>query len=479
VNDPRRRPRDEQDPASARRGPPGRRDRSPRGGERKPARGARKKIGPARTAAYRALVDAERRHGFADRRLRELFEETTLPRADRALATRLVQETLRRRGELDFRLARMMERAVSSVPVPVMEALRIGLLQLLYLDRVPAHAAVNDSVNLVHNAGYPEFAGLANAVLRRAARGDVPPLPEGDDDEALAARYSFPVWLVRRWRRLDQHLLAALEGSNRTPDLVLRVNRLRSGPERVLDHLSADGVDAEAGRIASDCVRVTGRLDLESMEDFRAGHVTVQDESEALVVELVDPLPSHRVLDMCAAPGGKSTHILERGLGLLELVSMDVSQDRLERVRESLDRLSLGAHEVVGDGGAAPVRPLFDRVLVDAPCTGTGVLARRADARWRLEPDDPARCAVQQFEILCEAAKLVVVGGLLVYSVCSIETEETTEITDQFLQSHPGFRQEPVHTLPAAARDAEGRLRLLPGQFGSDGVYGVRFRRTQ
>jgi len=476
VNDPRRRPRDDEDRAADRRGPPGRRDRSPRG-EGKPARGRKPRVGPARTAAYRALVDADRRHGFADRRLRELFEESTLPRADRALATRLVQETLRRRGELDFRLARMMERSVSSVPVQVMEALRIGLLQLLYLDRVPAHAAVNDSVNLVHNAGYPEFAGLANAVLRRAARGDVPPLPEGDDDEALAARHSFPVWLVRRWRRLDQRLVSALEGSNRTPDLVLRVNRMRSGPERVLDHLTADGVDAQAGQIAADCVRVTGRLDLESFEDFRVGNVTVQDESEALVVELVDPLPSHRVLDMCAAPGGKSTHILERGLGLLELVSMDVSRDRLVRLRESLDRLSLGAHEVVADGGAAPVRPLFDRVLVDAPCTGTGVLARRADARWRLEPDDPARCAVQQQELLAEAAKLVVVGGLLVYSVCSIEAEETTEVTDQFIASHPGFRQEPVTTLPAAARDAEGRLMLLPGQFGSDGVYGVRFRR--
>ena len=179
VNDPRRRPRDDEDPTSARRRPPVRRDRSPRG-ERKPSRGGKPQIGPARIAAYRALVDADRHHGFADRRLRELFEESTLPRADRALATRLVQETLRRRGELDFRLARMMERSVSSVPVPVMEALRIGLLQLLYLDRVPAHAAVNDSVNLVHDAGYPEFAGLANAVLRRAARGDVPPLPEGD-----------------------------------------------------------------------------------------------------------------------------------------------------------------------------------------------------------------------------------------------------------------------------------------------------------
>jgi 16S rRNA (cytosine967-C5)-methyltransferase len=429
-------------------------------------------------AAHRALVESGRERVFADRRRREIFAETTLSREDRALATRLVQETLRRRGDLDFRLGRMIERTVASVPVPVVEALRLGLLQLIYLDRIPPHAAVNESVNLVHDAGYPEFAGLANAVLRRAARGEVPELPEGDEDEALAARFSFPPWLVRRWRRLGPDLVPALEGSNRDPELVLRVSRLRTSADRVLRTLEEAGVEAELGRLVPDCVRIKSRFDLETFEGFRAGEVTVQDESEALVVDLVDALPSHRVLDACAAPGGKSTHILERGLGLLNLVSMYRDRDRLARLQESLDRLNLVARLALGDARTPPFGPGFDRVLVDAPCTGTGVLARRAEARWRLDPADPARCAIVQMEMLLAAADLVVTGGLLIYSVCSIEPEETTEVTEQFRESRHDFKLEPVASLPAPVRDDEGRLVILPGDKGSDGVYAVRFRKV-
>ncbi len=436
------------------------------------------RVTPARDAAFRALLESEKRGIFAERRLRELFSELNLSREDRALATLLVQETLRRRAELDYRISKLLEKGFSSVPPPVLLALRLGLVQISRLDRVPDHAAVDESVRLTHRAGYPEKAGVVNAVLRRAASGDLPPLPDGDDDLALAVRHSFPIWLVRRWERLGPRRLSALEGSNRSPDLVLRVNTARADRDKVMNELQAMNIRCSPGHLAPECIRVRDRIELTRLPAFLSGEVSVQDESEALVADLVDPLPSDRMLDACAAPGGKSCHLLERTGGFARVTAMDISKTRLAMLAQTLRRIRLPADLVVGDARFPPLRPGFDRVLVDAPCTGTGVLARRAEARWRLDSGDPARCAELQLALLSALSRLVTTGGLLVYSVCSVEPEETTEVVERFLFSHRQFREEPVASLPQRARDPLGRLFLLPGDAESDGVFGTRMRRV-
>jgi 16S rRNA (cytosine967-C5)-methyltransferase len=283
---------------------------------------------------------------------------------------------------------------------------------------------------------------------------------------------------VRRWRRHGDRLISILEGSNRTPDVVLRVNHAATTRERVLKVLGASRVSCSASLLSDACIRVHGRLDLPEFPPFRRGEVSVQDESEALVAELVDPLPGERILDLCAAPGGKTCHLLERSQGMTRVVAMDPVRSRLVRAGENMLRIRLRAALVVADGREPPFAERFDTVLVDAPCTGTGVLARRADARWRLESEDPARCARLQAELLERAAALVGVGGLLVYSVCSIEPEETTDLLERFLETHPGFREETVRALPQRARDPHGRLLILPGLEGCDGVFGVRLRRS-
>jgi 16S rRNA (cytosine967-C5)-methyltransferase len=360
----------------------------------------------------------------------------------------------------------------------VLQALRIGLVQITHLDRIPDHAAVDESVSLTRFSDHDEKAGLVNAILRRAASGDLPPLPESDDDLALSVRHSFPIWLLRRWRRFDDRLVSMLEGSNRTPDLVLRVNASRTTRDAVLRDLEASGVACEPGRLSRDCIRVKDRFDLARFPGFLAGEVSVQDESEALVTDLVDPLPTERVLDACAAPGGKSCHVLERTEGLAQLTAMDVSRVRLGRLIENLVRLRFRSHVVVGDARFPPLGTRFDRVLVDAPCTGTGVLARRAEARWRLDSRDPAAMGERQLVLLTELSSLVTLGGVLVYSVCSIEPEETTDVVERFLSAKRGYREEVVSSLPQRARDPVGHLRLLPGDAGSDGVFGVRLRRV-
>lgn len=459
--------------------PPSRASRPPGGKPQSREREPEERIAPARYVAFRALLESEQRQIFADRRLRELFASGNLKREDRALATLLVQETLRRRAELDYLILKLLDKGFSSIAPPVMQALRLGLVQIIYLDRVPDHAAVDESVKMTRNSGYPERAGVVNAILRRASRGDLPAVPAGDDDLSLAIRYSFPVWLVRRWRRLGDGFRSALEGSNRTPDLVLRVNSSRTTPTKVLRDLEAINVHAEPGRLASTCIRVRGRFDLTHFPGFISGEVSVQDESEALVCDMVDPLPTERILDACAAPGGKTGHMLERTDGLARLTAMDLSPTRLRMVAENLERTRFQADLIAGDGRFPPLRSRFDRVLVDAPCSGTGVLARRAEARWRLDSSDPARCAERQILLLDALSKLVATGGLLVYSVCSVEQEETSDVVERFLHSHPRFREEPAASLPQRARDPLGRLFILPGGAGSDGVFGVRFRRVR
>lgn len=433
-------------------------------------------MSPARIAAYDALLDAERRGDFADRRLRARFAEREMSREDRALATLLVQETNRRRGALDYVLGRLLERGLDGMPVDVLTALRIGLLQLLHLDRVPAHAAVDESVELVKRTGRETFVGVANAVLRRAAGGDVPELPEGDSDKALAARHSFPAWLVRRWRRLGPRLEDALSGSNRTPEIVLRVNTLRTTADAVRRDLGGLGIETAPGRYHAGSVRILGGADVSSYRGLIEGYVSVQDESESLVGRIVDPLPGERVLDLCAAPGGKSTHLLELSRGLIDLTCADASPDRIRTVNENLVRLGVAASLVVSDGRMPAFDERFERVLVDAPCTGTGVLARRAEARWRLSSDDPARLAELQLALLDRATDLVKLGGVLVYSVCSIEPEETDDVVERLLALRPDLTEEPITTVPDGALD-EGRLRLLPGDGDGDGVFGVRFKR--
>jgi 16S rRNA (cytosine967-C5)-methyltransferase len=432
----------------------------------------------SRQLAFQALTEASARELVPERHLRTLFERTRCGRDDRALATFLVQETLRRRGELDYRIAAVLRDPIEALPGPVLETLRLGLVQLLYFERVPKHAAVGEAVELVKAAGYDRHAGLVNAVLRRMASGDVPPLPSGDGDDAVAARASFPVWLVHRWRRYGDRLGELLDGSNRHPPLVLRVDPSRITVEAVLAELEASGIGAHRGRLAAECVHVTGRIDLQTFMPFAAGAVSVQDESEALVVRLVDPRPENRIVDLCAAPGGKTLHLLERTDGLGFVVATDPSLGRLRRVVSNLDRTGRVAHLVAADARHPPFRVPFDRVLLDAPCTGTGVLARRADARWRLTPDALDAAAEIQWALLEAAAKLVASDGILAYSVCSIEPEETDELIDRFLDVHPSFREEPAPEIPIGARGANGRLTLLPGEHGCDGVFGVRLRRS-
>jgi 16S rRNA (cytosine967-C5)-methyltransferase len=343
---------------------------------------------------------------------------------------------------------------------------------------------VDESVKLATKYGHSGSAGLVNAVLRRMVRENLEfPDPEReieDPTEALAVAYSHPAWLVGRWmhRLGEEETRALLAANNRARPLGLRVNVSRTDRETLRGELEARGVESEASPYSRASLRVTGNLVPQTLPEFGQGRFFVQDESETLVGQLLLPQAGETVLDLCAAPGGKTTHIQELRGNDGRVIAVDPQRNRLNRVRENVDRLGLTGVDLVQARGEtlALGRPV-DRVLVDSPCSGLGVLGRRADARWRKTAKSLRSLLPLEAALLAAGAEHVRPGGVLVYSVCSTEPEETTEQVRRFLGAHPGFRLDPAETYVPRETVTDGCLVLYPHRHGTDGAFAARFLR--
>ena len=434
-----------------------------------------------REAALRILHAVDTRGAFSDRLLDSAHARGGDPR-DAALLHELVKGALRWRGRLDWALDGRVHIGLAAVQPWIRNILRLGAYQVLMLDRVPAHAAVDESVKLAHKYGHPGAAGLVNSVLRRLTEErETLEYPAGDDVESLAVWGSHPVWLVERWlaRFGITETRALLMANNRAVPTGLRVNALRGTREQLAERLLAEGVESRPAELSPDLLWVEGHHAPGSMKAFREGWCTAQDESEALVGRVVAPVQNERLLDVCAAPGGKSTHLAELIGDEGEVWAMERDAHRVASLEAAVKRLGMHSIHVVHGDGRTYVFPMpFDRVLVDAPCSGLGVLGRRADARWRKGPEVLAEMPPIQLELLDAASRRVVPGGLLVYSVCSFEPEETDHVIERFLAMHPEFVRESVTgCAPESLVTPEGAMRVLPQRDGCDGSYAARLRR--
>ncbi len=447
---------------------------------------------PARTAAYR-VVQAVLRGGDLPRALVE-FRDPLADDRDRALVTELAGGTLRWLAALDHVVGRAADRPLGRVDPDVLTVLRLGAYQLLYLDRVPPAAAVNESVRLVKQVGRTSAAGFVNAVLRRvgAARRapGLPPPPDGTADRATALGYlsvtaSHPRWLVERW--LDRYGLQPaadwVRFNNTSPPLTLRANRLRATREELAERLAEHGVRTEPTRFARDGLTVAaGNPFRTPLAD--AGLFHAQDEASQLVAELVGGRPGDRVLDACAAPGGKAAAIAGAMGGRGMLVAADLRPARIRLLRDTLTGMGADTRVVRLDlRRGAPFGPVFDRVLVDAPCSGLGVLRRDPEIRWRRVPGDLPRFAAEQLAMADHAADAVRPGGVLVYATCSSEPEENEDVVAAFLDAHPDFRPVPPERngpLPPGVHgvlDDRGRLATTPFRHGLDAFFAVVLKR--
>lgn len=441
-----------------------------------------------RRAAFDILLRIEKERSYADILIDHELSKGALKGPDRGLLTELVYGVLRRRGTLDHVIGQFSSKHVDKLERAVLILLRLGLYQALFLDRVPVSAAVNETVELAH-ALAPRASGFINAVLRRADRErDAIRYPDRDTDPIgyISARYSNPHWITSAW--IEQVGTEETEALARamlaTPPFTIRVNTLKTGREELQARLATEGIAAECGRYSPFALHLSGHIRLTELASFREGLFTVQDESSQLAAILLAPRPGERVLDVCAAPGGKATFLAQLMENRGEIIACDAAQRKLALVEQNAARLGIGIIKTLPLNAAKPLSSLqgkFDRVLVDAPCSGLGVLRRNPEGKWWKTPQNIAELVPVQQAILANAAEPLAEGGTILYATCSTSREENEGVVEDFLSRRPDFVLEDLREIFPDYGELfteRGFFRSWPNRHGMDGFFAARLRRT-
>ncbi len=462
----------------------------------------------ARATALSILTESDKSEEGADVLLDRALARCSFDDRERSLTVELVYGVLRRLATIDWRLEPVLEKPLPRLPVAVQMALRLGAYQILFLDRIPPSAAVNESVNLAKafaGTGGRDWGGFVNAVLRALLRHPPRPWPSMDHDaaQALAVQYSVPDWLSRRWVERLGSASAKLvcEGVSVVPPLTLRVNQLVTTRMALLDTFAQAGIAAKPTAISPFGILLQEGRPVPLLPGFHEGAFYVEDEAAQLIPPLLDPQPGDIVLDACAAPGGKSTHVaaLMQNTGIV--YAIDRKDSRLDLMRNNCHRLRVPIVVPIACDirqlrewapmikpiasssmkRSKPDEPYIDRVLVDAPCSGLGVLRRHPEAKWRKGEQALPRHQALQCQILEAVAPNLRPGGVLVYSTCSTEPEENEDVISKFCRTHGEFQRESVAPwLPPSAEGfvtEQGALSTMGNRFSMDGFYAVRLRK--
>lgn len=418
---------------------------------------------------------------------RKIFSD----RRDRALLNALVFGVLRWRGRLDFVIETFSRIPINKIDAQVLSILRLGLFQVLHLDRIPVSAAVNTSVELAKLSSPDWVVSYVNAILRNAARGQKKiPFPDIQTDplQAIAARKSFPQWLIRRWLDIDglDETVRRCDAINTIPPLTLRTNTLHTDRQKLLKSLADHAESVRPTKIAPDGVLLQNpNKPLPDFAAFKKGWFQVQDEAAQLVTLLLNPRPGEKILDACAGLGGKTGHIAQLMTNTGRIIALDNDKIRLAKLNEQMQRIGVSiVTSAKHDLNKALLKEkfgTFDRILLDAPCSGLGVLRRNPDSKWNIKEQMLQSYAKNQVRFLNNLAHLVNRTGIMVFSVCSNEPEEGEWVSEQFLKFHPEFIIEsPSPALPidvTAFMTREGYLKTSPHQHDMDGFFAVRFKR--
>jgi len=444
----------------------------------------------ARDLALKALNSLDLSQGFPEPYLDRAFRgDPNLNERERAFTVHLVQGVFRWRLRLDWIIGKTVNFPFKKIEPPVLNILRIALFQILFMDRVPESAAVNEAVRQAGNMSRRHVAGFVNGILRNICRrkdGYAFPDRENDPVGYLSVFYSYPPWLVKKWIRelgMDSvgHLL---EAGNRTPGLVIRCNRLKIDRQGLIKRLKEEGVTGKETPHAPEGLRISGvKGPVSNLKAFMEGLFQVQDEAAQVCGHLLSPGPGERVLDLCAGLGGKSTHMArfmgDRGL----IVALDISHNRLVKLIDSSSRLGIGCiRPVVADARdrlSSLFRCLFDKILIDGPCSGLGTISRHPDGKWTKTEDQINRLAQLQKSLLNRAAPLLRKRGKMLYVTCTISRQENENVVKSFLEENRGIGlenlKEHVPDWGLDLIDDHGFLKTLPHVHGMDGFFGALF----
>lgn len=441
-----------------------------------------------RQAAFDTLQRLSGSDLHADDLIDQELSRARLQGPDRGLFAELVFGVLRWQGSLDHYLSQLVQQPLGRLELPVLLLLRLGVYQLRHLDRVPVHAAVHETVELAKIV-LPRAKGLINGVLRSYLRQQHSlslPDPIRQPVAWLAASCSVPGWLAEQWLQQlpDSEAAELAETSLELPPLTLRTNTLAASRDSLMKRFADSGITAVPCRFSPEGIQLLERHVVSNLPGFREGLFVVQDEASQLVSHLLAPQPGEEILDMCAAPGGKTTHLAQLMGDQGKVTATDLNERRIRRIRESVARLEIQSVQALTGDVLAPGylhNRLFDRILLDAPCSGLGVIRRNPEAKWRLTPSEISRCAARQRLLLETAATRLKPDGILVYATCSTDAEEDEQVVDDFISRHPEFVIENGAQLFPDWEElfnSSGYLRTWPHRHGTDGFFAARLRRV-
>jgi 16S rRNA (cytosine967-C5)-methyltransferase len=433
-----------------------------------------------RGTSVKILNRVERTDSYLDKLIDSELRSNEFNDFDKALLMEIVHGVLRWQSKLDWVLNGFFHGNFSKAEVTVRNTLRAALYQILFLDKVPDHAAVNEAVEFMKRVRGDKAAGLVNGVLRNIIRNkEGIHYPDVQNDAALylSTMYSFPLWMVRRWmnRFGFYETEKLLEAQNQKPGLTLRVNTLKTSVEDFMKMFELHNISYERSEFLPTFIRTSNLSNISQTEIFRRGFFTVQDESAGIAATLLDVQPGERVIDLCAAPGGKTTFFGETMKNQGTIVAVDKYQTRLSLVKTGCERLGITNVEYVAGDGTTLETETADKIIVDTPCSGLGVLQKKPDIKIKRELRDIMEITGSQDALLENAAKLLRSGGAMVYSTCTIEPEENFSMVKKFLERHPEFTVDhAAKYVNAKIVHPDGYVDSYPHRHGIDGSFAVR-----
>lgn len=438
-----------------------------------------------RGIAIKILNRVDRTDAYLDKLLDIEIKNSELSGVDKALLFEIVHGVIRWLGRIDWILNGFYKGQFSKCIPNVKNAMRVALYQILFLDKIPEYAAVNEAVEFVKKFQGQKPADLTNAVLRniiRSKNGIRYPNEEEEEVNYLSAYYSHPTWMIKRWiKRYDRPFTEELlKANNIKPDMTLRVNNLVTNKDELKKLLDSVKLEYTETKFLPNYIRLANLTNITDWEYFAKGYFSVQDESTGFPPILLDPKPGMRVLDFCAAPGGKTAHLADLMKNQGEIVAIDQFESRLNILKKNLVRMHVSnVKAIVADSREFDDPEKFDRVLIDAPCSGIGTLRKKPDIKWKRDLGDIRKLSVTQMELLENGAKQLKVGGELVYSTCTIEPEENFEIVSEFLKKNPDFELVPANDMFKDVCDPNGCVQTYTNVHQIDGSFAAKIRKVR